>query len=70
MGKEPASIDEALKGPNANAWKKALEYEINQLQKLRTWDIVDKPSNKPVIPCSVVLKEKCDASDNIITQHV
>jgi hypothetical protein len=42
MGTEPASIDEALKGPNADAWKQALEFEINQLQKLYTWDIVDK----------------------------
>jgi hypothetical protein len=70
MGMEPASIDEALKGPDADAWKQALEYKINQLQKLRTWDIVDKPSDKPVIPCSVVLKEKCDASNNVVTRRV
>jgi hypothetical protein len=67
MGMEPASIDEALKEPDADAWKQALKYEINQLQKSHTWDIVDKPSNKPVIPCSVVLKEKCDANDNVVT---
>jgi hypothetical protein len=70
MGMEPASIDEALKGPNANAWKQALEYEINQLQKLHTWDIVGKPSNKPAILCSIVLKEQCNENDNVITQHI
>jgi hypothetical protein len=48
IGTKPASIDEALNGPDADAWKQALEYEINQLQKLCTWDIVDKPSNKLV----------------------
>jgi hypothetical protein len=34
MGTELASIDEALNGPDADAWKQALEYKINQLQKL------------------------------------
>jgi hypothetical protein len=67
MGTEPPYIDKALNGPDADAWKQALEYEINQLQKLCTWDIMDKPSNKLVIPCSVILKEKCDANDNVIT---
>jgi hypothetical protein len=69
MGTEPVSIDEALKGPDADAWKQALEYKINQLQKLRTWDIVDKPSDKLVIPYSVVLKKKCDASD-VVSRRV
>ena len=36
----------------------ALEYEISQLEKLQTWEIVDCPKNEPVIPCTEVLKEK------------
>jgi hypothetical protein len=34
MGTEPASIDEALRGPNAKEWQAALDYEISQLEKL------------------------------------
>ena len=37
MNSEPKTLDEALRGPQAKEWQKALEYEINQLEKLRTW---------------------------------
>jgi hypothetical protein len=70
MGMDPASIDKAVNRPDANSWKQALEYEINHLQKLCTWDIMDKPSNKLVILCSVVLKEKYDTNNNVVTQCV
>lgn len=33
-------------------------YEIDQLEKLSTWVIVDLPNGAPVIPCTEVLKEK------------
>jgi hypothetical protein len=69
MGTEPASIDEALTSPDAEAWNTALEYEINQLQKLCT-EIVDKPKDKPIIPCSAILREKQDANDNVGTRCV
>ena len=58
MGTKPHSIDEALHRPNAKAWQEALEYEIAQLEKLQTWEIVNCPKNELVIPCTEVLKEK------------
>jgi hypothetical protein len=70
MGTKPVSIDKALNRPDANSWKQALEYEISQLQRLCTWDIVDKPNDKLVISCLAILKEKHDANDNIVTCHV
>jgi hypothetical protein len=36
-------LDKALRGPNADEWQKALEYEISQLEKLGTWLIKDLP---------------------------
>jgi hypothetical protein len=61
MGTEPASINEALRSPDAEAWNTALEYEISQLQKLHIWEIVDKPKDKPkdkpTIPCSHLARE-------------
>src|SRR5271169_109619 len=54
MGTEPRSIDEALHGPNAKEWQAALDYEINQLEKLGTWIIEDLPKGQPVIPCTEV----------------
>lgn len=55
---EPCSIDKVLHGPNTKAWQEALEYEIGQLEKLWTWEIVDCPKSELVIPCTEVLKEK------------
>src|SRR5882762_3692438 len=39
MGTKPASIDETLHGPNAKEWQAALDYEINQLEKLGTGEL-------------------------------
>ena len=38
---DPHMLDKALQGPNAKEWQEALEYEINQLQKLGTWVVED-----------------------------
>ena len=70
MGTEPASIDEALRGPNADKWQAALDYEINQLEKLGTWVIEDLPKGQTVIPSSVVLKEKRGPSGAIESYRV
>ena len=70
MQNEPPSMSEALRGPNAAEWQKVLEYEIGQLQKLRTWDLVDKPPKTPVIPCSEVLQEKRNADDVVESRRV
>ena len=53
MGTEPASIDEALWGPNAKERKAVLDYKI---EKLSTQVLEDPLEEEPVIP--EVLKEK------------
>ena len=39
LNSEPTSIDEALHGPDVKKWQEALDYEINQLEKMGTWVI-------------------------------
>jgi hypothetical protein len=58
LNPEPTSIDEALRGPDAQKWQEALDYEINQLEKMGTWVVEDLPAGQTAIPCSVVLKIK------------
>ena len=42
-GVNPKMLDEALRGPNTKEWQEALEYEISQLEKLKTWVVEDLP---------------------------
>ena len=66
VGSEPRTLKEALAGPDANQWKSAYDAEIDQLKRLRTWDIVDRPSNKPVIPCGYVFKVKLGPNAEVL----
>jgi hypothetical protein len=68
MDDEPASYHEAMNGSDAAQWKAAWEKEIGRLEKARTWDLVDRPTNAPVIPCDLVFKTKRDA-DNEVVEH-
>src|ERR1700761_8785792 len=70
LNSEPKSIDEALRGPDAEEWRKALEYEISQLEKLGTWIVEDLPKGQSAIPCSEVLKIKRGPDEEIKSYRV
>jgi Reverse transcriptase (RNA-dependent DNA polymerase) len=55
---DPKTIDEALHGPNTKEWQEALEYKISQLEKLRTWEVVDLPKGETAIPWSKITRVK------------
>jgi hypothetical protein len=58
IGTEPRTLDEALEGPNADEWHTAWKAEIDQLESRGTWQIVDRPIDKPVIPSRPIFKQK------------
>ena len=70
LGTEPQSLSEALQGPNADEWNQAWNDELAVLNKLRTWELVPRPLNKPVIPCHAILKEKRGPDSQIIKRKV
>ena len=70
MGTEPKTLDEVLHTPHIKEWQNAYDYEIDQLTKLSTWDLVQLPAGKMPIPHSLVFKEKLDANGNINLWHV
>lgn len=53
------SLAQALSGPDAEEWQEAINYEIGQLEKLRTWEVLTPPSRANIIPCHYVLATKC-----------
>ncbi|KAG2743666.1 hypothetical protein P692DRAFT_20644316, partial [Suillus brevipes Sb2] len=37
------TLSQALSGPDAVEWQEAIDYEISQLEKLGTWEVVNAP---------------------------
>ena len=47
-----------MRGPDAKHWQEALEYEISQLEKVGTWEVVSLPPGHTAIPCNEVVRVK------------
>lgn len=66
--KEPETYARAMQGPNAVQWAKAIEEELDQLHKNKTWTLVPKddiePGHRPV-GSKWVYKLKRDVDGNI-----
>jgi hypothetical protein len=52
------TLQQALNSLNSPEWQEALDYEISQLKKLGTWEIIDLPCGMNLIPCHFVLATK------------
>jgi hypothetical protein len=59
---EPSTYAEASEDPN---WQQAMEEEHEALQKSKTWELTDLPSNKKAIGCKWVYKLKLNSNGDI-----
>ena len=50
--------DEAMSGPEAAEYWKAAEVEIATLEKMKAWEVVDRPPDRPVLPSLWAFKKK------------
>ncbi|CAI5481529.1 unnamed protein product [Closterium sp. Yama58-4] len=57
---EPASMEEALAGPDRDKWLASRDAEYQSLLENRTWDLVVLPDGKKAIQCKWVLRIKTD----------
>jgi len=55
---EPMSHDEAMYTPDYEKWDEAEQSEIRSLLRNKVFKIVDKPSNRKLIPCKWIYKRK------------
>ncbi|KAI5350060.1 hypothetical protein L3X38_002951 [Prunus dulcis] len=62
---EPENFTEAVKD---EAWKKAMTEEMLMIEKNSTWELVDRPSNKPIVGVKWVYKTKLNL-DGSIQKH-
>ncbi|KAI5342160.1 hypothetical protein L3X38_010035 [Prunus dulcis] len=62
---EPENFEEASRD---KAWQQAIEAEMEMIEKNETWELVDRPSEKPVISVKWVYKTKLNL-DGSIQKH-
>ncbi|SOV06014.1 uncharacterized protein UDID_19249 [Ustilago sp. UG-2017a] len=62
------TLKEALASDNARQWQEAIHKELDGLEAMGTWKIVDTPPNANLIDSKIVLRLKLDA-DGIPVQH-
>ncbi|CAN0920234.1 Retrovirus-related Pol polyprotein from transposon TNT 1-94 [Linum grandiflorum] len=62
---EPQTFEEAAKD---KLWTEAMDTEISMIEKNKTWELVDKPKDKPVIGLKWVYKTKFN-EDGSIQKH-
>jgi hypothetical protein len=62
---EPQSYAEALRCPERDKWKQAMQEEINALMKNRTWFLVKRPHDANVVKGRWVYKIKLNADGSV-----
>ena len=58
-------IKSAINGSESDQWKQAIKEELDQIEKLGTWELVEAPDNANIIPCHWVLHRKHNAQGRI-----
>ena len=62
---EPRNVREALAGPNARDWIRAMEEEMDSMKKNHVWDLVDLPAGRKAVGNKWILKIKRKADGSI-----
>ena len=62
---EPSFVD-AMRGSESHDWKRAINEELTQVERLDTWELTIAPDNANVIPCRWVFRRKRNAEGEIV----
>ena len=60
---EPKNLKEAIKDDH---WIVAMQEELNQFERNDVWELVEKPSNYPIIGTKWVFRNKLDENGIVI----
>ena len=56
---EPASYNEAMSSPEKEQWLAAIKEELQTMESLKAWRVVDLPPGRKTIDTKWVLRKKC-----------
>jgi hypothetical protein len=62
----PSSLHEALKCDESHKWRAAVDAELNQIEKMGTWSIIEAPADANIVSCKYVFRLKKDEHGNIV----
>ena len=63
--KEPETYDNAMKSVEKENWTEAMLQKIKSLEETKSWDLVERPNDKSVIPGKWVYKIKTKADGSL-----
>ena len=55
---DPTTYESALKSPDVEEWKQAMEEELQAIEQNETWELVDLPKGKNVVGSKWIFKTK------------
>ena len=61
-------LGEAMNGEDAQLWKEAIQKELEGLEAMGTWEVVNHLPGAPLMDSKVVLQLKLDA-DGVPIKH-
>ncbi|KAJ3543106.1 hypothetical protein NMY22_g3260 [Coprinellus aureogranulatus] len=62
----PQTREEALVGPEAGSWRKAMDEEMNTLKEMGTWELGELPSDRKAIGCRWVFAKKRNEKGEVV----
>lgn len=62
---EPQTLSQALSSPEAEHWKASMDAEIQALQDLNVWRMVNLPPGRKPISCRWVFRRKTNANNEV-----
>lgn len=65
LAEEPQTIREALRSDDAEAWRRAIEEELQSLKTNKTWDLVELPKGRQTVTNKWVFRLKKNADGSI-----
>lgn len=65
LSDEP-TYQQALKRPDSAQWRRAMEFELGQLRRMGTWELVPVPDGKNIVGNKWVLRIKRDSQGDLV----